>query len=99
VKISVVLSTYERPRDLALVLAGYALQDDPDFEVVVADDGSGPETAAVIADAARSGPPVRRVWHPDRGFRKTESLNRAIATCRSDYLSFSDGDCIPRPWP
>jgi glycosyltransferase involved in cell wall biosynthesis len=96
-KISVVLSTYERPRDLALVLAGYALQGDPDFEVVVADDGSGPETAAVIADAARTGLPVRHVWHPDRGFRKTESLNRAIASCRSDYLIFSDGDCIPRP--
>jgi glycosyltransferase involved in cell wall biosynthesis len=96
-KISVVLSTYERPRDLGLVLAGYALQDDPDFEVVVADDGSGPETAARVAEAARAGLPVAHVWHPDRGFRKTESLDRAILRSTGDYLIFSDGDCIPRP--
>ena len=96
-KISVVLSTYERPRDLALALAGYALQDDPAFEVVVADDGSGPETAGVIADAAAGGLPVRHVWHPDRGFRKTESLDRAVRACAGEYLIFSDGDCIPRP--
>jgi glycosyltransferase involved in cell wall biosynthesis len=97
VKISVVLSTYERARDLSLVLAGYALQDDPDFEVVVADDGSGPETTAAIAKAARVGLPVAHVWHPDRGFRKTESLDRAVLRSAGDYLVFSDGDCIPRP--
>lgn len=96
-RISVVLSTYDRPRDLALVLAGYALQDDPDFEIVVADDGSGPETAAAIADAVRSGPPIRHVWHPDRSFRKTESLDRATLHAKGDYLIFSNGDCIPRP--
>jgi glycosyltransferase involved in cell wall biosynthesis len=96
-KISVVLSTYERPRDLALVLAGYAVQEDPDFEVVIADDGSGPETAAVIAEAAGSGVPVRHVWHPDRGFRKTEALDRATLRCEGEYVIYSDGDCIPRP--
>ncbi len=41
-RISVVLSTYDRPRDLALVLAGYALQDDPDFEIVMARRRLGP---------------------------------------------------------
>ena len=52
-RVSVIISTFERPRELELVLAGYAIQDDPDFEVVVADDGSGSATAAVIAAAAR----------------------------------------------
>ncbi len=95
-RISVILSTYDRPRDLALVLAGYALQDDTDFEVVVADDGSGPATASVISDAAESGLPIEHVWHPHRGFGKTECLDRAITRCGGDYLVFSDGDCIPR---
>jgi glycosyltransferase involved in cell wall biosynthesis len=96
-RISVVLSTYDRPRDLALALAGYALQDDPDFELVVADDGSGPETARVVEDAARrTEAPIRHVWQPDRGFRKTEILDRAVERCGGDYLVFSDGDCIPR---
>ena len=82
------------------MLAGYALQDDPDFEVVVADDGSGPATAAVVSAAARSPTrthAMRHVWHHDRGFRKTEILDRAICACAGDYLLFSDGDCIPRP--
>lgn len=92
-----ILSTFDRPRELALVLAGYARQDDPDFEVVVADDGSGQATAAVVAAAAGAGPhPIRHVWHPDRGFRKTEILNRATQRSGGEYLIFSDGDCIPR---
>jgi hypothetical protein len=36
------------------------------------------------------------VWHEDRGFRKTEILNRAILAAEADYLVFSDGDCVPR---
>jgi glycosyltransferase involved in cell wall biosynthesis len=97
VKISVILSTYNKPHFLERVLWGYAAQTDGDFEVVVADDGSGPETAAVIermraATALR----IRHVWHEDRGFRKTEILNRAIVAAAHDYLLFSDGDCIPR---
>ena len=96
-RVSVVLSTFERPRALALVLAGYAAQDDGDFELVLADDGSGPETAAVVRDALAAGLPLRHVWQPHDGFRKTEILNRAIERCTGDYLIFSDGDCIPRP--
>ena len=96
-RVSVILTTYEQPRALELVLRGYARQTVADFEVVVADDGSGPETGEVIdrvgEDAALT---IRRVWHEDRGFRKTEILNRAIVAAAGDYLVFSDGDCIPR---
>ena len=45
---SVVLSTYSQPRALELALWGYAAQTERAFEVVVADDGSGPETAALV---------------------------------------------------
>lgn len=97
-RISVVVSTFDRPRDLGLVLLGYALQDDPDFELVVADDGSGAATARVIEDARRAGElAVQHVWHAHQGFRKTEILDRAVTRCRGEYLVFSDGDCIPRP--
>ena len=47
--ISVVVSTYERPDALDAVLRGLSCQRDRNFQVVVADDGSGPPTAAVIA--------------------------------------------------
>jgi glycosyltransferase involved in cell wall biosynthesis len=94
---SVVVTTYNQPRQLELVLRGYAVQDFPSFEVVVADDGSGPETRAVVERMrAEAGTRIVHVWHEDRGFRKTEILNRAILAAASDYLIFTDGDCIPR---
>ncbi len=94
---SVIFTTYESPRALELVLWGYAAQTRRGFEVVVADDGSGPETRAVIERVrAEGGVEVRHVWHEDRGFRKTEILDRAILASTGDYLIFSDGDCIPR---
>jgi glycosyltransferase involved in cell wall biosynthesis len=97
VKLSVILSTYNRPRDLERVLWGYAAQTERGFELVVADDGSTADTGAAIRRfASESGLPVRHVWHADRGFRKSEILNRAVVAARGDYLLFSDGDCIPR---
>jgi glycosyltransferase involved in cell wall biosynthesis len=97
VRLSVIISTYNKPHDLERVLHGYAAQQDRDFELLVADDGSGPETAAVI-DRVRgeTGLSIVHVWHQDRGFRKSEIMNRAIVASTGDYLLFTDGDSIPR---
>jgi len=97
-RVSVVLSTYNQPRWLEKALWGYAAQRFADFELLVADDGSGPETAEVLARArGRTGLGLVHVWHEDRGFRKTEILNRAVLAATGDYLIFSDGDCVPHP--
>lgn len=97
-RIGVVLSTYDQPDFLRLVLLGYAAQTRPADEILIADDGSGPVTAALLdAMATELGLPLVHVHHPDRGFRKTLALNRAILAAVSDYLIFSDGDCIPHP--
>lgn len=96
-RLAVILSTYEQPRPLELVLQAYARQNFRDFRIVIADDGSGPATRAVIDRArAETRLELRHVWQPDRGFRKSEILNRAILACDEEYLVFSDGDTIPR---
>jgi glycosyltransferase involved in cell wall biosynthesis len=96
-QISVIISTFNSPSWLDLVLWGYAVQTVRPLEVIVADDGSGPETRLVIEQhQQRHRFPVRRVWHQHRGFRKCRILNRAIARASGGYLVFSDGDCIPR---
>lgn len=93
----VVVTTYRRPDALELVLEGYARQDTIPDEILVADDGSDEATAAVVDRvAASTGLPLVHVWHSDRGFQKTEILNRAIRASESDYLIFTDGDCVPR---
>lgn len=97
VSIAVILSTYNAPALLERVLAGYSAQTHADFELVIADDGSGPPTRDLL-DRARAERQltIRHVWHEDLGFRKCEILNKALAATDREYVIFSDGDCIPR---
>jgi len=96
--ISVIFSTYRQPEWLRKVLCGFAAQTRKDFEILVADDGSGEETAEVIRSARRDyGLAIDHVWQRDAGFRKCRILNKAIARARGAYLIFTDGDCIPHP--
>ena len=95
--ISVIVTTYNREDALAAVLRSLSRQTDSDFEVIVADDGSGPATAALIeAWKARLGYRLAHVWHADRGFRAAEIRNRAILESRGGYCIFLDGDCLVR---
>ena len=95
--ISVIISTYNHPEWLMKVLWGFSCQSYKDFEVVIADDGSGPETEQLIIKIRKHLDfPVQHVWHQDNGFQKTVILNKAITASTSNYLLFTDGDCIPR---
>jgi glycosyltransferase involved in cell wall biosynthesis len=96
--ISVVVTTYERGDALDAVLRSLAGQRDRHFEVIVADDGSGPSTAALIERwRPRIGLPLIHVWQEHRGFRAAEMRNRALIEAHGDYCVFLDGDCIVRP--
>ena len=96
--IAVIMTTYNRPDALAAVLEGYRAQRDRAFEIVVADDGSGQETATVVdACRDRGDLAIRRVWQEDRGFRAAAIRNRALAATEADYVIFTDGDCLPLP--
>ena len=96
--ISVIVTTYNREDALEAVLSALSHQTDRSFEVVVADDGSGPATAALVQRwQPRLGVPLAHVWQVDWGFRAAEIRNRAILAARGDYCVFLDGDCIARP--
>ena len=95
--ISVIVATYQRADALEAVLRSLASQTDREFEVVIADDGSGTETAQVIGTWSGQMPvPLRHVWHEDLGFRLAEIRNRAIRVSKGAYCIFLDGDCIVR---
>ena len=96
-RISVIITTYNAPEELWLVLLGYEQQTSRDFEILIADDGSDERTQQVI-DRFRSlsSIHVKHVWHEDNGFAKCKILNSAVKQAVSDYLLFTDGDCIPR---
>lgn len=96
-KLSIIISTYNSEAWLHKVLLGYTIQTEQDFEIIVADDGSTNETREVV-DRFREKfkNPIIHVWHEDSGFRKCKILNQAILKSNTDYLLFTDGDCIPR---
>lgn len=93
---SLIISVYNDIRFLTLIFEALKYQSFRDFEVVIADDGSNPESVAAIKKLAASAPfPVNHVWHEDKGWRKDIILNKAVVATASDYLIFIDGDCIP----
>ena len=96
--ISVIVTTYNREDALDAVLRSLERQSDPAFEVIVADDGSGAATAALIKRwKDTSGHNLQHVWHNDQGFRAAEIRNRAVLAAHGTYCIFLDGDCIVRP--
>lgn len=94
-QLSVIISTYNSPQWLEKVLAGYCVQTFKDFELIIADDGSGEETRQLIHSFSDK-LSIRHIWQDDLGFRKCRILNMAVEASQADYLVFSDGDCIPR---
>ena len=94
---TVIVTTYEWPEALDVVLRALSEQKDQNFQVVVADDGSGPETARVVErwTASFTGG-IEHAWQSDEGFRRARALNLGALAARGEYLVFIDGDSIPR---
>jgi len=95
--VAVVVSTYEWPQALDAVLRSLSEQSDAHFDVVLADDGSGPETKEVVDDwrtvfADR----LSHVWQPDEGFRLALAMNRGALATSAEYLVFIHGESILR---
>lgn len=96
-KLSVIITTYNSEDWLRKVLIGYSVQSEQDFEIVIADDGSTAETKHLIESfSSHFKHEIVHVWQEDKGFRKSQILNKCILKTNSDYLLFTDGDCIPR---
>ncbi len=102
-KISVVIAVYNKPEVLKLCLEGYRRQsffikDGENFEIILADDGSTPEIEKLFAEFARSVPlPCTYLFQADSGWGKIRMLNWSIVEAHSDFLIFTDSDCVPHP--
>ncbi|MEE9499502.1 MAG: glycosyltransferase family 2 protein [Nitrospinaceae bacterium] len=97
-RISVILSTYNRPDALDMVLRSLAAQTYTDFEVVVADDGSREDTRLMIDRFSSQSPfKLKQVWQEDEGFRAATIRNKAVTASQGKYLVFLDGDCMVFP--
>lgn len=90
--ISVIVTTYNWPQALELVLQSLAAQMcDIKYEVIVADDGSTADTKNIISKFK-----VKHAWQEDKGYRVSRCRNRALLQAQGDYIIFIDGDCMVR---
>jgi glycosyltransferase involved in cell wall biosynthesis len=85
--VSVVIPTYNAARYLTEAVVSVLSQSFRDIEVIVVDDGSTDDTAAVVS---RFGPPVRYMRQQNRGV--AEARNRGIEQSRGRYVAFLDAD-------
>ena len=94
-KVSLIISTYNRPDALRLTLLSAMDQTRMPDEIIVGDDGSGEPTRRVIEEMKAICPmPIIHVWHEDNGFRLAMMRNKSVAASSGDYIVEVDGDVI-----
>lgn len=94
-QVALVISTFNWPSALELVLESVVRQTKMPDEILVADDGSYDATRQVVEYyqlAHRL--PIKHIWQPDKGFRKSLIINKAIRQTSCEYIIQIDGDMI-----
>jgi glycosyltransferase involved in cell wall biosynthesis len=96
--ISLIISTYNSPVVLEVVLNSVLRQQSLPDEIMIADDGSGKETTDIIDSIKKRCPvPLVHVWHQDNGYQLSAIKNKATAKASGDYIIFIDGDLALHP--
>ena len=91
-RVSLIITTYNWPESLFLVLKSIENQTIVPEEVVIADDGSTVETKEIIVKFQKdSNLNIIHSWQEDNGFRAAKSRNKAIAKSCGDYIILIDG--------
>ncbi len=95
-RVAVIVTTYQNSQALLASVASLVKQTRLPDQVLIADDGSSQDVAAVLA---RFGHQLNlvRCWQPDRSFRASRARNLAAMRANCDYLIFIDGDCLAPP--
>lgn len=95
-EVSVIVPARNEESSLGACLASLVLQPEPDFEIIVVDDGSTDHTRAI----AQSLPQVKVVEPgplPDRYTGKNNALIAGVKAARGQWLLFTDADTVHRP--
>lgn len=97
-QISLIITTYNWKEALQLSLQSALHQTLLPTEIVVADDGSRPDTAELVEKiGASSSIPIIHSWQEDEGYRLAKSRNKAIAKAKGEYILLIDGDIVLDP--
>ena len=94
-KVSVIMPAYNVGSYVGRAIASVQAQTLQDFELIVVDDGSTDDTAAVVGAAAARDSRIRLIRQPNGGV--AAARNRALADARAAYVANLDSDDIWRP--
>lgn len=94
-KLSILLPVYNAAPYLEQCLDSLARQTFADFEIVVVDDGSTDDSAAILRQRARREKRLRISRHEHRGL--IETLNAGLQGCQGDLVARMDADDIAHP--
>ena len=92
--VSIVMPTFDRLQFLPPAIDSVLAQTFTDWELIIADDGSGEETRAYLRSLAD--PRVRVLWMAHSG-RQSVMLNAALRVARGEYVAFLDSDDLWLP--
>jgi glycosyltransferase involved in cell wall biosynthesis len=94
-KISVVMSVYNGERRLRDTLDSILSQTEPDFELIIVDDGSTDATAETLNKYASRDPRIRILTQENRGL--TRALIAGCAEAKSEYIARQDCGDLSMP--
>lgn len=92
--ISVVITTFEKPRLLEQAIRSVLAQTAKPSEIIVVDDGSGNATRDVIHGFAGDG--VAHIWQPNSG-GPAGPRNTGWSAARGEWIAFLDDDDLWHP--
>jgi glycosyltransferase involved in cell wall biosynthesis len=92
--VSVILPTFDRCEFLKLAIASVFSQTHSDWELIIADDGSGEQTQSYLRSI--QDPRLHVIWLRHCG-NPSQVRNVAIAAANGEYLAFIDSDDIWAP--
>lgn len=93
-KFSVIIPVYNRPDEMAEMLASLAAQTEKNFEVVVVEDGSSLPCQEEV-DRYAGGLEIQYITKPNTG--RSDTRNVGMKHAKGDYFLFFDSDCILPP--
>lgn len=93
-QLSIIIPVFNRPQEVRDLLESLANQTDPDFEVLVVEDGSTDRCESEV-DAFSTRLHIRYCYRENSGPGRARNAGGAFSS--GDYLIFLDSDCVLPP--